>query len=365
MKKRLVVVLVLLLIILTACSSTPPEEEFTLEEKIGQLIISIPPSSTDNVTIEDLLQKYKISGVVYMNWPNDIFGMDMKEVKNYTEFLQKQSEVPLFISADIEGGEINRIQSFYPLNTSLQYGLAYEETDDKEFVVRQYQKDIKGLAKILKELGINVNFAPVIDVEKTREKGGVFSRYERSYSTKTETVAKLGEIYIETLQKHGVLGTIKHFPGHGPTPCDTFLMQCEVDLTEEVYRERDLVPFIRSLQHNPKFVMVGLFSTPYDPGVISIHSKKVVTGLLRDKLGYDGIVITDDYMMGAVKDIARDTLTLQALEAGTDMFLTTNAEDVPLIYEALLQGVKEGKVSEERIDVSFGRVLKVKKEYFG
>jgi beta-N-acetylhexosaminidase len=340
------------------------EKEFTLEEKIGQLIITIPPLKSDSVELEELFDEYHVGGLIYMNWINDIKGMSKAEILEYTKMMQQKSAYPLFISADIEGGEINRIKSFHPLKTSQEYGTEFEEAEDQEVVKEAYRKDISELAEVLGEVGINLNFAPVLDVERTLD-DGVFSQYGRAYSTNTETVTTLGEIYTEALQENGILATIKHFPGHGHTTCDTFLGNCGVDLTLEEYRERDLPPFVASLTKDPKFTMVGLFSSPYDPEKISIHSSIVIQDLLRGELGFEGIVITDDYMMGAVKDLPRDELTLDALNAGADIFLTTNAEDVPLIYDSLLTAVNTGVVSEERIEESFQRVVELKKEYFG
>lgn len=333
-------------------------DTFTLEEKIGQLIISIPPLPGDGVTLEDLLYTYHLSGFIYMNWPNDIQGMSKQEIIAYTQNLQAKSTIPLFISADIEGGEINRISQFYQLKTSQEYGLAYESTD-QHLVLEQYRSDIRALALVLSELGINLNFAPVLDVERTLD-NGVLSQYGRSYSTDTETVRILGEIYVAELQRNGIFATIKHFPGHGHTTCDTFIRICEVDLSEKMYRERDLPPFQSAISQHPAFAMVGLFTTPYDPGVISLHSKQVVTDLLRRELGFEGIIISDDFMMGAVKEMDRYNLTINAFQAGVDMFLTTNANDVPLIFNSLLQAVRTGVISEQSIDQSFQRIVNAK-----
>lgn len=339
------------------------KREFTLEEKIGQLIITIPPLKSDKVTKNDLFEKYHVGGLIYMNWPNDIQGMNKKEILEFTKEFQKKTAIPLFISADIEGGEINRIKSFHPLKTSQEIGEEYESAVNKKEIAEQYQSEIQKLAQVLAEIGINLNFAPVLDVERTLD-DGVFSQYGRAYSNKTETVQTLGQIYVKELQQNRIIATIKHFPGHGYATCDTFLSNCGIDLTLEEYRARDLPPFREALKQDPKMVMVGLFSTPYDPENISIHSAKVIKDLLRRELGFKGIVITDDYMMGAVKKMNRKELTLKALEAGADLFLTTNAEDIPLIYNSLLTAVQEGVISEERIEESFQRVIQLKKEYF-
>ncbi len=378
MKKRIVlVVLVLVLIFLVIIEYTDLgiKKEYTLEKKVGQLIITIPPlepgklklnnqsillKKYNKVTLDELFDKYHVSGFIYMNWINDIEGMNKEQIKNYTENLQKRSEIPLFISADIEGGEINRISRFYHIRTSQDYGSEYESIEDKKEFISNYKRDVKGLAKILKEIGINVNFAPVLDVEETLD-DGVFSQYGRSYSTDYKTVSVLGPVYVSKLERGDVFSTIKHFPGHGHTNCDTFIKTCGVNLTKEEYK-KDLIPFVEALKEKPSFVMVGLFNTPYDEENISILSKSVVSDLLRTQLGFDGVVITDDFMMGAVKNESRYKLTIGSLNAGVDMLLTTNVDDVPLIYGSIMDALRNGDLTEQRIDESFNRIMKLKKK---
>jgi len=349
---------VLILLFLVSCAPPP---EYTLEQKAGQLIIANPPLPYDNITLDQLFDDYFVSGVIYMNWENDIKGMTPAEIKKYTQKLQRKSSFPLFISADIEGGVINRISSFYAIKTSQQYGLEYSQALDKTQYLASYYRDVADLAQVLSGLGLNLNFAPVLDVEKTLNYG-VLSKYERCYSTDYQTVSALGEVYVSALEENGVFSTIKHFPGHGHTTCDTFVDNCGVDLSLEEFLATDLVPFQKALQQKPSFVMVGLFSTPFDEENISIHSHAVVTDLLREELGYSGIIITDDFAMGAVKDMDRYNLTINSLKAGADMLLTTNPNDVPLIHHAIVDAVEKGIISEKQINESFARIMKLKEK---
>jgi len=347
-----------LVILLIGCS------HYTLEQKVGQMIITIPPLDSDNVTLNELFNKYYVSGFIYMNWPNDIKGMNKEEIISYTNLLQNQSNISLFIAMDVEGDDLNRIPKLHYIKTNQQYGLKYESAKNKTLFLEDYRKDIKNLTRVLSELGINLNFAPVLDVEKTLKKG-IFSRYERSYSTNHETVSALGEVYVSEMENNGTFSTVKHFPGHGHTTCDTYFKICGVNLSKEEYRNIDLMPFIKTLKQNPSFVMVGLFTTPFDEENISILSKTIVSDLLQHELDYQGIIITDDFMMGAIKNMDRYNLTINSLKAGVDMILTTNANDVPSIHQSIISAVENGTLTKKRIDKSFKKIMKLKEKLNG
>ncbi len=333
---------------------------YDLSKEAGQMIITALPSQSSKVTLEDLFDKYFVSGFIYMDWPNDIFGMNSSDVKIYSENLQKRSIIPLFIASDIEGGEINRISSFFPISTNQDYGAEFENSKDKPKFLESYNNDVNKVADELKYLGINLNLAPVVDVEQTLDKG-VLSKYARSYSTRKDTVSVLGAEYVRTLESNHLFSTIKHFPGHGHTSCDTYFKVCGVVLNETEYRATDLYPFAEIIKNSePSFVMVGLFTTPYDPENISMYSNKVVTGILKEELNFSGLIISDDIMMGATKDLDRKELTIKAVNAGIDIILTTNPDDVPLIHSAIVEGVNEGRIKKERVDYSFNKIIKKK-----
>ncbi len=333
---------------------------YDLSKEAGQMVITALPSVSNNVTLEDLFDNYFVSGFIYMDWPNDILGMTPSDIKIYSENLQKRSVIPLFIASDIEGGEINRISSFFPINTNQEYGAEFENSKDKPQFLESYNNDVNNVAEELRYLGINLNLAPVVDVEQTLDKG-VLSKYGRSYSTRKDTVSLLGAEYVKALESNRIFSTIKHFPGHGHTSCDTYFKVCGVVLNETEYRATDLYPFAEIVNNSqPSFVMVGLFTTPYDPENISVCSSKVVSGILKDELNFSGIIISDDIMMGATKDMDRKELTIKAINAGVDIILTTNPDDMPLIHSAIIDGVNEGRINRERIDYSFNKIVKMK-----
>lgn len=334
-------------------------EDLSLEEKIGQMIITAVPS--DKSELEDMFKKYHIGGFIYMAWPGDIEDMNQDQAASFSESLQKKSKIPLFITADVEGGKVNRISDFLEIKTNQEYGKGYEFAKDKEHFLKDYRTDIGTIAEVLKDAGINVNLAPVLDVEQTLE-DGVLSKDKRSYSKNYQTVTDLGSAYINEMEKNGILTTAKHFPGHGHTDCDTYLKNCKINVSKEYIENNDMLPFVSAIKNNVGFIMVGLFKTPYDEKNRGILSKPVVTDLLRNRLGYGGLIITDDFMMGATKNLGREYLSTQAILAGNDILLTTNPNDVPVIYNSLLSAVKNGIISERKIDESVNRILNAKKK---
>lgn len=330
---KLKILIIILLIFLTGCSNS-------LDEKVGNMIITGIPSD-NNLTINELKEDYHVAGFILMDW--DIEDKSFNEIQEITKSLGDG-----FIVADIEGGEVNRIRHLLNIKTAQQYGQEYENTNDKSQFIRNYRNDVRNIAVYMRALGFNLNFAPVLDVEQTLE-NGVLSKLERSYSTNHIIVAELGKIYIEELQKNNIIVTAKHYPGHGHTNCDTFIELCEITLNKTLMQEIDMYPFKEVINYEqPGMIMVGLFKTPIDSKP-AIFSKELID-ILRKELSYNGVIISDDIMMGAVKEMDREKLTIDSINAGIDIILTTNANDVPLIHDAIISGVQDGKISLERIE---------------
>ena len=214
------------------------------------------------------------------------------------------------------------------------------------------------IGEYLSEYGINLDFAPVGDV-LTNEKNQVIG--SRSFGRDPQLVAKMVDAECNGLLKHGVLPCIKHFPGHGATEGDTHLGFAITKRTLGQLRKSELVPFQMAAKEQRPFIMVSHISVPSitDSDIPSSLSYKMITTILRGELGYQGIIITDAMNMGAIqKNYKPETAAVEAVKAGVDIILMP--QDFKKAYQAVLEAVKQGEISEERIDESVRRILEIK-----
>jgi len=274
-----------------------------------------------------------------------------EQTKKLNEDLQVQAEekVPLFIGIDEEGGDVVRGRSFIqPPSSQRQIGAAGDLTAAEGAANRT--------AKELKELGFNVNFAPVADVGTS----------SRSFSTDPETVKKFVLASVQGYEKNRMIYAMKHFPGIGRSTVDSHKDVSEITASRERLAASDIVPFkavIDAAQPEDYFILVSHLKYPaYDADNPASLSKAVQTDLLRGELGYRGIIVTDDMEMGAVAKYAsfRD-VGVRAVQAGADIVLVCHeyAHETD-VYLGLLDAVESGEIPMERIDESVRRIVKAK-----
>lgn len=337
-------------------------EKMTLEEKIAQLFIITPEALTgvgqavnSGETTKKCLEKYPVGGLIYFS--GNIQSKDqLKEmIANTCEYMKNQSEIPLFISVDEEGGTVARVggsgMEGIPIVGDMK---EVGETNDPQ----QAYETGKTIGAYLKELGFNLDFAPVADV-LTNKDNTVVRR--RSFGTDSEMVSQMVVQVIKGLQEEGMLSAVKHFPGHGNTSGDTHEGYAYTDRTLDEMLSCDIVPFQRAIEEGIPFVMVGHISTPKitggkDPASVSYT---MITEILRTRLQYDGIVITDSLSMGAITEsYLPEEIGAKVIQAGGDMILMP--EDFQKSYNGLLESVKSGQITEKRIDESLMRILAVK-----
>ena len=278
------------------------------------------------------------------------------QLKAMTAKMRSISKIVPFISIDEEGGSVARIAS----------------SASKGFKVTRYRSAASvgasgdpakalemgtTIGKYLKEYGFNLDFAPVADVNSNPKNQVIGSR---AFSSNPNVAAKMVNAFIDGLHKNGVLSCIKHFPGHGDTTADTHKGYVAVNKTWAQLQAMELVPFKASID-NTDFVMVAHLTLPKitSDGLPASVSKELITGKLRGELGYKGLVITDALAMGAIaKNYTPAQTAVNAVLAGVDVLL--NPADLPKAFDALVAAVKSGKISEERINESVLRILKVK-----
>ena len=272
--------------------------------------------------------------------------------------LQSYAQTPLFIGVDQEGGKVQRLKK--------QYG--FHETPSALAICSAGEFKVRMAAYMVGSTcaanGFNLDFAPVVDVNVNPNSPAI-GRLERSFSSDPEQVARCGEIFMGELKRSGTLSCVKHFPGHGSAGTDSH--EGLTDVTD-TWTEAELIPYRELIKKNlPTMIMTAhIFNAHLDPKYPATLSKKVVTGLLREQLGFHGVVITDDLTMGAItKFYGRDKAIRLAILAGADILLFGNN----LVYDETIAGkahaaiksmVKDGSIPLARIKESYARIMELK-----
>lgn len=317
-------------------------------EKIGQMVmIGIQGTKVDDNSLY-MLHQFHMGGVI-------LFDRNMEspeQVKQLTSDLQSQSneKVPLFIGIDEEGGDVVRMaEKLTPPPSQKEIGATGDIEQAKTWAIKT--------AKSLKDMGINVNFAPVADVG---------SNDKRSYSTDANTVIDFVRAATKGYQQENIIYSLKHFPGIGKGKVDSHVDSSSIDVAKEVLMTEDIIPFKTIIDENDPndyFILVSHLKYPaLDEEYPASLSSKIMTDLLRNELGYKGIIITDDMEMGAVAN-HNDfrSIGVKAVKAGADIVLVCHEyKHQQEVYLGLLDAVNSGEISQERIDESVKRIIKVK-----
>ncbi|ERJ11744.1 beta-N-acetylhexosaminidase [Haloplasma contractile] len=330
--------------------------ELTLDEKLGQLLmVGFHATNLDDHIIE-AIKKHKIGNVI-------LFARNIKSAKQLFELNKKlqqlakeELDVPLFISVDQEGGMVTRIfndATFYPGNMTVG------ATNNSNYTYQIGQK----MGQELRTLGINMNLAPDLDVNNNLKNPVIGVR---SYSDDPFKVATFGSNFIEGLQEEGVIATGKHFPGHGDTSVDSHLDLTTVKHDKERLHDVELVPFKKAISSGIKAIMSAHVTFPaYEPDQLpATLSKRVLTGLLREELGYEGLIVTDCMQMKAIDTYyGTEKASVMAIEAGANMLCISHSLEKQVgSLEQLKQAVKDGRLNERYIDQLVGTILAYKKE---
>lgn len=315
-----------------------------LQEKVGQLIVTTFPAKADKQKkkqIRDLVKKYKIGGLLFAEGTPE-------EQAILTNIAQKNSKVPVMITFDGEWGLSMRLEGtpYFPKNAALGC------IEDNQLIY-EYGREV---AREFRELGVHVNFAPDADVN-TNPLNPVI--HVRSFGEDPKKVAEKVLAYSRGLESGGVLSVSKHFPGHGDTDVDSHKGLPVLYYNRERLDSVELYPFREMVRAGLGGVMVGHLQVPAlepDAKTASSLSRNVVTGLLKDEMGFQGLVFTDALDMKGVSSVPQ--LTTKALLAGNDMVLvqynTANA------VQEVLSAVKEGVLSEKEVEAKCRKILTYK-----
>ena len=316
-------------------------ENMTLEEKVGQMFFVRCPA--ENAASD--VGAYHLGG--YILFARDFEGKTKSEVTQAISSYQSQAKIPLLIGVDEEGGTVNRI-SRYKAFRAVPFHSPQALYAEGGFDL--IKSDTKEKAELLRSLGINVNFAPVCDVSTNP---GDFI-YSRTFGKDAAQTAQYVKTVVAQMQESGVGAVLKHFPGYGPN-ADTHVGFATDSRPYETFTESDFLPFSAGIAAGAQSVLVCHNVVECLDGENPASLSAKWHEALRGELGFSGVVLTDDLVMGAITEAyGANQAAVMAVQAGNDMLLST---EYPLQYAAVLEAVKSGVLSESRIDESVLRIL--------
>ena len=346
------------------------KQDEELKKQIGQmLMIGFRGAEiTENSYIVSAMQDLNVGGIILFNYdaPSKSFPrniIDPEQTKNLIADLKKFAPNPLFIAVDAEGGIVNRLKEKYGF-ISVPSPQELGEKDNPE----ETKKISAELARQLSHLGFNMNFAPVVDVNVNPE-NPVIGGIERSFSDNPEKVIEQSCAFIDAHSEQKIITCIKHFPGHGSSQNDSHLGMVDVTKT---YQSKELIPFEKIIeQKKTNMVMTAhIINKNIDPEYPATLSPLFIQDILRAKLGFDGVIVSDDMQMGAITEhYGFEDAIIRAINAGCDILIISNngkIYDEEAVYNArdiIFQAVKQGKISKERIAESYSRILILKKQF--
>lgn len=342
-------------------------DEMSLRQKVGQLFIVRPESlnltgemgnpKTGGYTeltagMKDALTQYPVGGVV-------MFSRNIDTPAQITKFnadLQSASDIPMLICVDEEGGLVSRLAGNSAFSLTAYKSVASVGAGGDPTRALDMGRTI---GAYLKTYGFNTDFAPVADVN-TNPNNPVIGT--RAFSSDPEIAAKMAAAMAEGLRENGIIPTFKHFPGHGDTAEDSHYGLAISNKTEEALAACEWLPF--EAAGSGDLVMVGHIALPKVTGnnTPATMSREIVTGILKEKLGFEGLVITDSLVMEALtKQYTTGEIALGALQAGCDLLLIP--EDLPKAFNAVLEAVESGDFTEAHLDATVERILRFKAQH--
>lgn len=358
---KLLIIMLILQVISTACKSLEEDkiqdklDSMTLEEKAGQLLIVGFKGTFLNDRTKSYINDLKVGGLILFDRniesKGQIIGL-VEEIKGSNA----EEDIPLFLCIDEEGGSISRLPKEYRrLPDPFQIG----ETNDVDIAFQFGQL----LGNRVKGLGLNLNFAPVLDIHSNPDNPVIG---KRAYGTNPERVSDIGLEVAKGIRNSSIIPAVKHFPGHGDTSTDSHLELPIIDKSLEELRNFELIPFEDAIENNIEMIMMAHILLPsLDKDYPATLSKKIVHDLLRDEMGYEGVIVSDDMTMGAiVNNFTLEDACIDFLKAGGDILLVCHGEDNPrIVFDKIIDAVEIGELSMEEIDEKVYRILELKDRY--
>lgn len=357
-----------LFVLITSCAEKKKDivhntEDLELKHKIGQMVmVGFRGDSIHKVdsVLKNQLKNGEVGGIILFDY-DVVYKKADRNIKSPAQLkklitdLQALNDDKLFISIDQEGGKVNRLKSKYgfPESVSAKYLGGLDDVDSTQFYATLN-------AKTLSDLGINLNFAPVVDMD-INPNNPVIGGYERSYSKKAELVEKHASIWIDEHAEKGIISTLKHFPGHGSADSDSHLGITDIT---NFWSVEELIPFRKlSTKKSMAIMTAHVMNKNLDSVYPATLSQNVIKKVLRNQFEYNGLVFSDDLQMKAVNAMfSFKTILKKAIEADVDVLVVGNNLDYdPMVASKMINTIYEmvqnGEITEERIEQSYQRVL--------
>ena len=317
--------------------------EMTLEEKVGQMfLVACPDNAVDEI------KQYSFGGLVF--FADTFRNATPDEIRSMLREYDSGAKIPMLFAVDEEGGTVSRVGRFKQFRSTPF--LSPRDTFEK-YGWQGIEKNAEEMAELLTDLGLNLNLAPVCDLSDAPED----FIYKRAFSGDAEDTSDFVEISVKAMKKGGLMTCLKHFPGYASN-VDTHTSLAYDERSIEELRQKDYLPFMAGIEAGAPFVMVShnvISSLDTKPASLS----EAVHAELRE-LGFEGAIMTDDLAMSGVTQYTDGkSAAILAVQAGNDILCTSTYKEE---YSALLDAVKNGEISEERIDASVLRILKIKIE---
>ena len=340
------------------------QKKTDLDYKIGQMIIvGVTGTSIDqNQQLQDDIKKGRVGSVILFE-KNITPTNSYVNLKRFINHLAEEAPLPLLVAIDQEGGLVNRLKEKYqfPKSVSAGYLGSTGSPDSTKFYAEMTASTLAGL-------GINVNFAPVVDLKI--DGNPVIAKNERAYSADPDSVAMHAGEVVKAMRRFGVVSVLKHFPGHGSSRADSH--QGIADVTS-YWTEKELIPYRNMLKDGKVDAVMSAHIVNKnldESGVPGTLSNKMIAGLLRKDLGFEGVVFSDDMQMHAItKYYGLEKALEMSINAGIDIVMFSNNiqgsenRTVDTVHKLIKKLVDEGKITPERIEQSYQRIVKMKSRF--
>jgi beta-N-acetylhexosaminidase len=350
------------LIVSCLCTFAQAQTIDSLDIKIGQMILIGYPGTTVDQRVLEEVGAGKVGSIILFE-KNIPAANSFIAVKKVIWTYQQAATIPLFVGIDQEGGRVNRLKAKYGFPASITAAAMAKSSNLDS--VRIYAE---ATASTLAGLGININFAPVVDLA-TNPDNPIIAKYGRAFSAKEDSVTLMAKEFIRQHHKYNVLTSLKHFPGHGSSKADTHLGIADVTNT---WNEKELIPYRELIDSGyvdavmTSHIVNRSLDAAGNPGTLS---RDILEGILRKRLKFDGVVFSDDMQMHAItKHYGLEEAIKLAVNSGVDIMTFSNnisgAEErtVDKVHQIIKDFVQKGDIPMARIDQSYRRVIKLKKQ---
>lgn len=327
----------------------------TLDQKIGQMVIAGLEGTSLREADRALIRDYGVGGVIF-------YADNIRSAAQTQQFAAevraanpRGAKLPLFISVDQEGGRVARLKGVDKVPTAAAIGAKNDPA---------YARSIgEQLGEQLRSQGFNLDYAPVLDVNSNPDNPVIG---DRSFGADANRVSKIALPVMEGLESKQIIPVVKHFPGHGDTSVDSHIALPVVNKSLAQLDQLELIPFKKAIESGADVVMIAHILLPkLDEKYPSSMSKAVISDLLRGKLGFEGVVMTDDMTMGAIaENYGLGDAAVRSVQAGSDIVLVAHGADNAIeTIQAIRKAVESGQISEQRIDESAARIVALKQKY--